>query len=162
MIALGIAPGLHALGYSVLCFNGAARAELLDADVLHAGRGMAPKDALDIARRCRAHRLILDVVLSRNPPAIIVLGPQAEPKEPPEHVAIIRLGLMALGQAVRVEVADMGDPEALYSALGVVGSKGLAAKLRASVVGPSAVPRDRRILLATAAAVAGSLRAPGK
>lgn len=158
MIALGIAPGLHALGYAVLHANGAPRAEILDADVLHAGRGLTVRDAMEVARRCRAHRLILDVVLSRHPPGIIVIAPPAEPAEPPEHVAVVRLGLMALGQAFRVEVYDLGDPAALYAALGVEASKGIPSRLRSAVAGPSAVPRDRRILLATAAAVAGAAR----
>ena len=43
----------------------------------------------------------------------------------------------------------------LYDALGIESSKGIAPTLRASVKGPTAVPRDRRVLLATAAAVAG-------
>lgn len=155
MIALGIAPGLRALGYAVLHFNGAPRAELLDADVLHAGRGITVRDAMDAARRIHAHRLILDVVLQRNPPAVMVLGPQADAAEPPEHVAVVRLGLMALGQAFRIEVIDLHDLDALHEALGVDGPKGVAPLLRTLVKGPSAAPRDRRLLLATAAAVAG-------
>lgn len=156
VIALGIAPGLRALGYSVLYFNGAPRAEILDSDVLHAGRGITVRDAIDAARRIHSHRLILDVVLQRNPPAVMVLGPQAESSEPPEHVAVIRLGLMALGQAFKVEVIDLHDVAALYAALGIENVKGLAPCLRAAVAGP-AVVRDRRILFATAAAVAGSI-----
>jgi len=156
VIALGIAPGLRALGYSVLYFNGAPRAEILDSDVLHAGRGITVRDAIDAARRIHSHRLILDVVLQRNPPAVMVLGPQAESSEPPEHVAVIRLGLMALGQAFKVEVIDLHDVAALYAALGIENVKGLAPCLRAAVAGP-AVVRDRRILFATAAAVAGTM-----
>jgi hypothetical protein len=140
-----------------LHFNGAPRAELLDSDVLHAGRGITVRDALDAARRIHAHRLILDVVLARNPPAVIVLGPQAEPSEPLEHVAVVRLGMMALGQAFKIEVIDLNDHEALYDALGIDGSKALAPCLRAAVAGPAAAPRDRRILFATAAAVAGTM-----
>lgn len=139
----------------MLHFNGAPRAELLDSDVLHAGRGISVRDAVDAARRIHAHRLILDVVLARNPPAVMVLGPQAEPSEPPEHVAVVRLGLMALGQAFNVRVVDLHDHAALYAALGIDGAKALAPCLRESVSGPGAVVRDRRILFATAAAVAG-------
>ena len=141
-------------------FNGAPSAELVDSDVLHAGRGITIRDAVDAARRIHAHRLILDVVLARNPPGVIVLGPQAEPAERPEHVAIVRLGLMALGQAFTIRVIDLNDHEALYAALDITGPKGLASRLRAAVAGPGAVPRDRRILLATAAAVAGKLGSP--
>jgi hypothetical protein len=124
--------------------------------VLHAGRGVSVNSAIDVARRVHAHRLILDVVLSRNPPAVLVLGPQADPKELPEHIALVRLGLMAIGQAFQVRILDLHDPGELYAALGVEGSKGIAGVLRAAVKGPTAVPRDRRVLLATAAAVAGS------
>ncbi len=155
MIALGISPGLRALGYAVLRVNGAPRAELVDSDVLHAGRGITVQNALDVARRVHAHRLVLDIVLARNPPAIVVLAPQADPKEPPEHIALVRLGLMALGQAFQVQILDLHDPETLYATLGIAGSKGLAGVLRNAVKGPSAVARDRRVLLATAAAVAG-------
>jgi len=155
VIALGISPGLRALGYAVLHINGAPRAELIDSDVLHAGRGISVQNAIDVARRVHAHRLVLDVVLDRNPPAVVVLAPQADPREAPEHIALVRLGLMALGQAFRVPILDLHDPEALYAALGVEGSKGVASTLRDAVRGPSAVSRDRRVLLATAAAVAG-------
>lgn len=155
MIALGIAPGLRALGYAVLQANGAPRAELLDSDVLHAGRGITVQNAIDVARRVHAHRLVLDVVLARNPPGIVVLAPQADLAEPPEHIALVRLGLMALGQAFQVRILDLHNPADLYEALGIESSKGIAPTLRASVRGPTAVPRDRRVLLATAAAVAG-------
>ena len=144
----------------MLSFNGAPRAELLDSDVLHAGRGITVRDALDVARRVHAHRLVLDVVLQRNPPAIVVIAPQADLAEPPEHIALVRLGLMAIGQAFNVQVIDLHDPAALYATLGIAGSKGLASTLRSAVRGPSAVPRDRRVLLATAAAVAGRMGYP--
>jgi hypothetical protein len=155
VIALGISPGLKALGYAVLHFHGGPRAEVVDSDVLHAGRGINVSNAIDVARRVHAHRLVLDVVLSRNPPAVVVLAPQADPRELPEHIALVRLGLMAIGQAFQVQVVDLHDPETLYMALGIDSSKGVASVLRGSVKGPTAVPRDRRVLLATAAAVAG-------
>jgi hypothetical protein len=159
VIALGISPGLRALGYAVLHINGAPRAELLDSDVLHAGRGINVQNAIDVARRVHAHRLVLDVVLDRNRPAVVVLAPQADPREPPEHIALVRLGLMALGQAFHVPILDLHDPVALYAALGIAGSKAMASTLRSAVRGPSAVSRDRRVLLATAAAVAGGRQA---
>lgn len=157
MIALGITPGLHALGYSVLQFNGAPKAALLDSDTLHAGRGVTPRDAIEIARRCRAHRLVLDVVLDRHPPGIVVLGPSADPKERTEHVGLIRLGLMTIGTACGIQVLDMGDPDELYAALGIDGPKGVAGKLRTYIDGPHAVSRDRRVTTATASALAGAL-----
>jgi hypothetical protein len=159
VIVLGISPGLHALAYSVLEYNGQPTAELLDADVLHAGRGMTPRDAIEIARRCRAHRLVLDIVLSRNPPGAIALGPQAEPREPPEHIAIVRLALMTLGQAFRVTVYDFGDKRKLYEALGLrmTEQRQFGGRIR-TAIGGVPVSRDKRVVLATAAAVAAGLR----
>lgn len=159
MIALGITPGIRSLGYCVLQVNQNRRAELVDTDVLHAGRRTPAHDAADVARRTRSHHLILDVVLRRNPPAVIALGPSADAKEPPEHVGLVRLGLVALGSALAVRVVDLGSQEAILEALSTTTSKGLATRLRTVIVGGNAVPRDRRLLLATAAAVAGALAA---
>lgn len=156
---LGIAPGVQALAYSVLAYRpGVTRAELLDADVLRAGRKLTVQDAIDVARRCRAHQLILDVVLKRHPPALIVLGPQANPREDIDHVAVVRYALQVIGQTVGVPVTDLpGSPE-LYAALGVDNPRGVSQQIRNAIEGPQAVPRDKRALLAVAAAVAGGKR----
>lgn len=156
MISLGISPGIHALGYAVLHFNGAPRAELIDADILHAGRGAPATDSAAIERRSRAHRLVLDVVLNRNPPTVITLAPQTDQKELPEHVGIVRLGLMTLGVAFRIQVIDLGDVDDLYRALSVDSQRGLSARVRNSISGPVTFPRDKGILMAMAAAVAGA------
>lgn len=157
MIALGIAPGLQALAYSVLSYpSGAKQAELLDADTLRAGRAISPAASLDLMRRFRAHSLILDVVLDRHPPAIIVLGPPANPHEAPEAIGVVRLALFAIGQTFGVRVLDLGDPKALYAALGVSQSRALTGEFRDGIAGDVVVPRDKRILVATAAAIAGA------
>ncbi len=85
----------------------------------------------------------------------MVLGPPADMKEAPEYVGLVRIGLMALGAALDVRVLDLSDQASIQAALQAQGTKALSARLRSAIAGASAVPRDRRLFLATAAAVAG-------
>lgn len=156
MFVLGIAPGAQALAYTVLAYErGRPRSELLDTDVLRAGRVTA-KDALDIARRCRAHQLILDVVLERHPPAILVLGPPANPREPIEHVGLVRVALRLLAATFNVPVADLACFPDLYASLGVDTPRQLTSQVRALLDPSTVVPRDKRAFTSLAAAVAGT------
>lgn len=159
MIALGIAPGLHSVAYSVVATVAAASCpsylKPIDADVLHAGRGLTPRDAWEIARRCRAHRLVLDIVLDRHPPAVLAFGPPCDPTEDPANVALVRLALRTIGDLLRIPVYDFGTYDLLQAAFTVDDPRAVSAYVRRAV-NRAPLSRDKRVLLATAAAVAGA------
>lgn len=152
MIILGIAPGLGALAYSVLEANGHRELLPLDSDVLHAGRRLDAATAWEIAKRCRAHHLLLDVILRRHPPAILALGPRLDRREPDEHVAAVRLLIHALGTGLNVPLYDYAERSDLLEALGANG-RGLSGLVRAQL-GDGISSKDRRIVLASGAALA--------
>lgn len=154
MISLGVAPGLSALAYSVVQFtNGSSLGRPVDSDVLHAARGITAQSAWEVAKRCRAHHLILDVITERHAPAVVGIGPPLNPAEAPEHVAAARLLVTALAAALRLPVVSVLETEALLAALG-----SSERTLNRAVSRELSVPlgsRDRRIVLATGAAIAG-------
>lgn len=153
MIVLGISPGLRSLAYCVLVFrDDSPVAEQIDADVNRGGRGK-PKNPFELTRFARVHALILDIVLDRNPPAIVVIGP-SEP-EPPEYLDAVRAMVFSLAVALRIPVVDLAEPKALNSALGVATDRALKIAVSDRVKG-RVQTRDRRQWLATAAAVAGA------
>lgn len=81
MIVLGVSPGLRALAYSVMRAGDPPRS--IDHDVLLGGR---VSETTDLAKKAHVHALVLEVVLERDPPQIIALGPPCNAKEPKEHV----------------------------------------------------------------------------
>lgn len=152
MIALGIAPGIASLAYSVIAYEDETGVgESLDADVLKAGRGLNVAGAWEAAKRCRAHHLILDVVCDRYVPAVVGVGPPADPREPTDNVAAVRLLLATVSAALRVPLVPSVELAELL--------RGLKAEPRSLVkVVRREVPnltgyRDRRIVLATASAI---------
>lgn len=154
MIILGIAPGLGALAYSVLESVDGQAPEPLDSDVLHAGRRLDGATALEIARRCRAHHLLLDVILRRHPPAIVATGPQLDKKEAPEQVAAVRLLIVGVASAMNVPHYDYSNRDTLLHALGANG-RGLSGIVRREL-GEGISSKDRRIVLASGAALAAT------
>lgn len=152
MIVLGIAPGIASLAYSVVAYEDDSRVgDSLDADVLKAGRSISVASALEAAKRCRAHHLILDVVCDRYVPAMVAIGPPADPGEHGDSIAAVRLLLIALAAALRVPLVQAGDRERLLRDLGAE-PRTLVRTVRACVPNLSGY-RDKRIVLATAAAV---------
>lgn len=154
MIVVGISPGLGALAYSALGWSPRSPDSLdaLDSDIIHAGRQLKAGSALQIARRCRAHHLMLDVVFGRYPPAIVAIGPQLNRRELPEHVAAIRVLIQGISMALTIPLYDFGDRKDLLDALDAK-QKGLAWAVDQKLNG-SLGSRDRRIVLATGAALA--------
>lgn len=152
MIVLGIAPGIQTLAYSVLAYDGGTKGYPVDCDVLHAGRGAVSLNPWVLAKRARAHHLILGVVLERNPPAVVAVGPKVSSKEPVECADAIRVMVRALAQAFNVAVTDIADRKRLA---GLLGERSLAGAVRQGLSTPLG-SRDQRVLLATAIALAGA------
>lgn len=100
MIALGIAPGLKALAYSVI------RADSppcpVDHDVLLGGR--IKGSLADLPKKAHVHALVLEVVLERDPPDVIAIGPACNVKEPLEHVQAAIAMLSQLADRVGVQI----------------------------------------------------------
>src|SRR5882724_10195824 len=127
MIVIGIAPGLKALTYAVLEFSPLVTdlSEVLDKDVL-LGPKLAGRDdeagflngLVDLAKKAYVHHLILDVVLERalvpfgraaKPWGALAIGPPCNPKEPPEHVAAVRVMLSHLASRFQIPVAQVDE-----------------------------------------------------
>lgn len=156
MIVIGIAPGLKSLSYSVIDFSG-PRPVGIDQETLPGPR--VGSGIVDLAKKAYVHRLVLDVVFSREPPAILAIGPPCNPKEPPEYVAAVGAVLAQLARAFRAQVlpvdwAQMEHtlvPARRESWFRVVNRK-LASPLPSD---------DRKIVLAVATALTGGfMRSP--
>lgn len=153
VIAFGVAPGIRSLAYCALEWDGEGQARVLDRDVMSRPRLLKgePNAAL-LARRFNCHRLILTTVWDRHVPAVLSIGPPCDTSEPRRNAMIAgtiiaEFGKLMGAEIVRVSEVDLvqalqGDKKTLRAALGVrVGT----------------VPRDRRAVLATGAAVYGLL-----
>jgi hypothetical protein len=152
VIALGIAPGIASLAYSVIAYEDDSEVgEALDSDVLKAGRGLNVATAWEAAKRCRAHHLILDVVCDRYVPAVVGVGPPADAREPPDNVAAVRLLLATVSGALRVPLVHAKDICELLAGL-KADPRTLVKVVRREVPNLTGY-RDRRIVLATASAI---------
>ncbi len=157
MIALGVAPGLSSLSYAVLeQHDGHRHPVLLDADVLHGGKGLTAAQSWDILKRSRVHHLMLDVICDRYVPAVVATGPPLNLDEPPEHVVAVRLLVGALARGLGVTVVELGAYPELFRLLRT-SARGLAGTVREEVPNFGAV-RDKRLVLATGIALAGLAR----
>lgn len=107
MIVLGVSPGLKALAYSVIRAGSPPCA--IDHDVLLGGR--IKGSLADLPKKAHVHALVLDVVLERDPPQVIALGPPCNLKEAPEYVQAAIAMLKQMASRAGVPVIDM--PEAL-------------------------------------------------
>lgn len=100
MIVLGISPGLKALAYSVI--RGGDPPYPVDHDVLLGGR--VKSSTADLSKKAHVHELVLSVVLERDPPQVIAIGPACNSKEPPEYVqaaiAMLNREAMRIGVSV--------------------------------------------------------------
>lgn len=153
MIVLGVAPGLSELAYSVLaCYPDAVLVDPIDADVLHGGRGGPPASVIALQRRTHVHHMILGLVFERHTPALVVLGPASKTNEPDEHVNGVRMLLRVIAEGVRVPVIELPDKLDMIAALGAdqrSWRRSVDDRLR------EPISHDRRIVLATATALAG-------
>lgn len=104
---------------------------------------------------------MLDMVFDRWPPAVIGLGPPSTGDEPTEWVVFMRTAVFELGKSLRVPVELFDDDQALAIGLGGTGkSSGRGVGLKSLVQGrlPEFRSNKRRLILATAAAMAGGDR----
>lgn len=167
MIALGVSPGLAACAYSVLSFPGPElRARPVDTDVLHGTGHSETALAWQISRSTRVHSLVMGVVLERQPPGIVAFGPPLDPKEPVKHADAVVAVLSDLGRLFGARLVHFTDEEEmreeLTSALGVrVGERGVRKAVSDLLIGqlPSS---NRRVVIATAVALAGVWRVRGQ
>ena len=154
MVVLGVAPGLSELAYAVLAYHsGALQADPVDSDVLHAGRGPVPTSIWQITTRSRVHHMLLGIVCERHTPALMVLGPAVKPKEPIEHVQAVRLILRAIAAGLHIPVVELPEKADMLLALGA-DQRSWRRAVTDGLRQPLA-SQDRRIVLATASAIAG-------
>lgn len=149
MIILGIAPGLRALAYSVVDMSRPVPSRI-DEDVLLGGR-LAPM--ADLAKKAFVHAMILGVVFERDPPVAVAIGPACNPKEPPEHLAAVRVMLTQLARAAGVRVEDITEPR--MNELLVPEPRESLGKLVNRHFRAERVSSDRRLVLASAIALSG-------
>lgn len=108
-------------------------------------------------RRYHAHRLMLDQIFDRWPPAIISLGPPSADDEPLLWVSFMRMGVFELGKSLRVPVQLFDTDDAIARGLGAedVGrGSGLKTLIRKQL--PHFSSNKRRVILSTATAMAGA------
>ena len=108
--------------------------------------------------------MIMGVVFDRDPPAVLALGPPLDPEEPGRNVDSVRTVLLSLAMGLRARVVSFDTEEDIREALTVhygddmtVGARGLGKAVRCSLA--TALPsKNRRVLLATATALAGAFQ----
>lgn len=149
MIALGIVPGLASMGYCVVDVS-LPIVNPLDCDVLLGSK--LKNSTATLLKKAAVHRLVLDIVLERTPPAILALGPPLNTKEPPEHIEAVRYMLRMVARTINIPVVEM-DMQLICQTLGL-DERSLARKVRKQLQHPLG-SRDRRLLIATAVAIAG-------
>jgi hypothetical protein len=163
VIVLGVVPGLSACAYSVVAIRyDRILGEIIDCDVLHGNDKPITAPAHEVARSARVHQLVLSVVVGRDPPAALAIGPPYSAKEPDRNVNAVRATLealvFALSERVRIvnfetelELREAFEP--IYSA--PVGERTLKKAVR-SVLRTPIPANNRRIMVATAAALAAA------
>lgn len=174
MIVVGVAPGLKALTYSVLEIRANRPAVVIDKDVL-LGPKLPGRDdeagflkaLVDLGKKAYVHHLIMEVVLERalvpvgsravRPRGLVVIGPACNPKEPPEHVAAVRVMLRALVGKFSVPVGDVDEPQ-MQALLEPSPRESWLRVANRSIEEPLDTD-DRKIVLAVAIALSGSVLA---
>lgn len=171
MIVIGIAPGLKALTYSVLEFSRTAPTLVLDKDVL-LGPKLPGRDdeagflkgLVGLTKKAYVHHLILEVIFERvlvpfgsakKPWAALAIGPPCNPKEPPEHVAAVRVMLTHLAHRFQVPVAHV-DESRMQEALLPTARESWLRVVNRSINEPLDT-QDRKTVLAVAVALTGGV-----
>lgn len=149
---IGVAPGLNALAYSVLELAPGSRPRSVDHDVLHA-RPLSPESFTNPYKRGRIHQMVLGVVAERYPPSLLVIGPVLDPREEPAHVQASRDVLAKMAEHFRMALVSLDTRDAITAVLQSEG-KSLGRAVNQLLDEPLD-SRDRRIVLATAAGLAG-------
>ena len=151
MIAIGIAPGVQSFGYAVVVWDGSTdqKPSCLDWEIVRGSRHR-PQSTFELAKRCRAHHLVLDPLLTRHHDAVVVIGPPVG-KEPAAHVQSVRIFFRAIAEALGLRVVEL-DQQQVCNHLKIDGRKITAEIKRAT---GNVIGRDKRLVLAAAAALAG-------
>ena len=147
MRIIGVAPGLSALAYSVIVVD-MNRAVVVDADVLHA-RPLSSEVSLQ--KRRRVHQLVLGVVFERHMPLVLSIGPPVDPLESPASVQAVEELLSTIAQFAQIRVVRYADKQAVVTALAADRTKQIGRAVSSFI--RTLPSRDRRVVLATAAAL---------
>ena len=156
VVVLGVAPGIRHLAYVVLAVGGGPKHRTLDHDVLKGARATPETPSAEVRKKAGIALKILEVVIERAPPAILVIGPPASSKEPALHVDACRILLRLLAHALtehglKVRVFEQATQADLLETLGTSSLKRIVAQ---KIDGFGAV-RAKPLQLAAASALAG-------
>jgi hypothetical protein len=130
----------------------AGQAVAVDSDVLYARTLL--EGAAGVIKRFNVHRLVLGVVTERYVPMTLAIGPNADNSEAQEQVDAMCALLRAMAAGVRITVFEVRTKPALCGVLQVK-ETGIGRCVNRSLHRGLA-SRDRRIVLATAAALAAA------
>lgn len=154
MIAIGFTSGLDSVAYSVVDVSD--ENEVVWCEVMP---GPRKKREVTPVRCYRAHKLMFDIIFDRWPPGVIALGPPSSDAEALESVVLMRTAMFELGRSLRVPVvlfdrdADVGRGLGAYDLSRGNGLKSLVKRRVASFSS-----NKKRVILATATAIAGALQ----
>lgn len=128
------------------------QAVAVDSDILYARTLM--EGAAGVIKRFNVHRLVLGVVTERYVPLVLAIGPNSDSSEPSDHVETMCNLLRAMATGVGIRVRDMRTKADICAVLGVR-ETGIGRAVNKNLHRGLA-SRDRRIVLATAAALAAA------
>jgi hypothetical protein len=139
-------------------------AEPIDCDVVHSTGHGETAPVWKVGKSARVHHMIMGVVFGRDPPAVLALGPPLDPSEPGRSVEAVRTVLLSLALGLRARVVAFDTERDVRDALTdhygdemTIGERGLRKAVRCSLASP--LPsKNRRVVLATAVALAGAFR----
>jgi hypothetical protein len=152
LIAIGFTSGLDSIACSVIAVT--SRTKLVWWEVMP---GPRKKRAVPYQRRYHAHKLMLDIIFDRWPPAVISIGPPSSEDEPLEWVVFMRTAMFELGRSLRVPVQLFDTDRDVASGLGACDlsrGNGLKTLIRKQL--PNFTSNKPRVILSTATAMAGA------
>lgn len=155
LIAIGLTSGLGSIAYSVLAVS-SETPDLLWWEVMP---GPRKRRNVPPSRRYHAHKLMLDMIFDRWPPAVIALGPRSTDDEPLEWVTFMRTAIFSLGKSLRVPVVLFDSDERIATGMGADDiSRGNGLKTLIKKQMPDFTSNKRRVVLATATAMAAAIQ----
>ncbi len=152
LFSIGLTSGLGSVAYSVLEVS--TGPEMLGWEVMP-----GPRKKRDVSqwRRYKAHRRMFEAIFDRWPPSVIGLGPPSTADEPPEWVIFMRTAVLELGKYVGIPVVLFDTDKHLVRVLSAeAGYASLGLKTLVQKQMPGFVSNKRRVILATATALAGA------
>ena len=164
MIGIGISPGLQALGYVVLSWDGRL-ARCSDCDVLRARRNPDDSETRDWFKRSQRHRLLLSVIFERardegldagDSSLIVGIAPAYTSKEHPGAILQVQTVIEGLSHALGARTICHQDSEELRLQLAETLEEPPKSRLKLLVESCLKTPlptRGREMLEASAAAL---------